>query len=440
MDMSKFFIMLSQTAEDKGLNREKIVKIIEESLKIALSKVKRRKVDLKIDYDDSRGILNLYIAKKIVDEVVDPETEVSEKEVELKNYKTDFDKEDQNRIAYVPFDFNEIGRNVIFRFKDIFIQKLREAERERIYQEYEYRIGAIVTGKLQKFDRYWDKDEGRYKWRAIIALRKVDAYLPEEEMIEEDREQYKVGSTVKAMVAEVIKSKTGRAIGLILSRTHPGFVKGLLTETIPEILEGRIEIKKVVRIPGKRAKVAVYSNDPYINPVSLCVGRKGSRINSLKNELRGEQIDIIKWDSDPLKLAANALSIPKKSSSSKKVEFIRPLMVYEKGDLMVVVFPEEYIGEAKGVDGVNVKLASMLVGKEIEIVSPAEEEKPENAVGLNELNIPEDIKNKLREEGMYVFKTIPVLAEFTKIKGISEAMARDIIDQIEKKLKEKGLA
>ena len=211
MDMSKFFIMLSQTAEDKGLNREKIVKIIEESLKIALSKVKRRKVDLKIDYDDSRGILNLYIAKKIVDEVVDPETEVSEKEVELKNYKTDFDKEDQNRIAYVPFDFNEIGRNVIFRFKDIFIQKLREAEREMIFDDFKNKEHEVISGVVQR-------REGNV---VLIDLGKTVGILHYEEMI--PSEKYNTGDRIKIYVKEVILGSRGPEI--ILSRTSDEILK-----------------------------------------------------------------------------------------------------------------------------------------------------------------------------------------------------------------------
>jgi len=214
---------------------------------------------------------------------------------------------------------------------------------------------------------------------------------------------------------------------VILSRTHPDFLRGLLEFEIPEVSEGTVEVKAVARIPGKRSKVAVRSKDPKVDPIGACIGIRGTRIQPIVKELSNEKIDVIKWDPDPIRFTALAMSPAK------------PLVIYEDDDKIYFVVEEDKVPEAKGKEAQNVILASKLVGKEIVVIPVSEMKPPKDAVTLLELDgIDDEVKEKLRDAGFYVFKEIPSLAELVAVEGIDEETAIKVLEKIEEKLEEKA--
>lgn len=298
--------------------------------------------------DDGKGNIALYLLKQVVKEIENPSIEMSL--VEAQEVDEDADVGDQVKI-HVPF--NEFGRNGIQIAKQILMQKIREFERERTFEEYKNRIGEIVSGSVQQIDRNG----------ILVNLGNAEATMPKKEQIR--RERYNQGSSMRACIMKVDKEAKGAMI--TLSRTSSEFLSKLFAQEVPEIYEGIIDIKSVSREAGGRSKIAVYSRDDRVDAVGACVGMKGSRVQAVVNELSGERIDIVPWSEDISAFVSRALSPAKISSVRADSD--------AKGVLVVV--EEDQLSLAIGKDGQNVRLASKLTGWQIDLITSRQLEQQE---------------------------------------------------------------
>ena len=290
IDNKELILALEELEKEKGMDKEYLLEAIETALVTAYKRNFDSLENVKVEMDRQTGATHLYAIKKVVEKVEDPETEIELKEAQKIN--PDYNLDDEINIEIVPRDFGRIAAQTA---KQVIIQKLREAEREIVYNEFEERKGEIVSGLIQKAD-------GNI---VVMDLGKLEGVMPKKEQI--PTETYRVNDKIKGYIVKVEKGQKG-APQVMVSRSHPDFVRKLLEFEIPEIYEGVIEIKSVSRDPGYRSKVAVYSPDPNIDPVGSCVGQKGVRIQNIINELNGEKIDVIEWNEDPsIYIAASLL-------------------------------------------------------------------------------------------------------------------------------------
>jgi N utilization substance protein A len=319
---------LRELERERGISFETLIEAIEKALASAYLKVtnadETRAARAVIDTDD--GEVTVY-AQEVE---VDPETE----EVTLLKEWED-----------TPADFGRIAAQTA---KQVILQRLREAERDLTFGEYEGRVGDIVTGIVEQQDH-------RY---TILNLGKTEALMPPNEQIPHER--YEHGARVKAYIIDVRKSARGPQI--VVSRTHPGLIKRLFELEVPEILDGIVEIKGVAREPGHRSKIAVNSTDKNVDPVGACVGAKGSRVRMVMNELRGEKIDIIKWTEDLPDFVANALSPAK----------VKEVQLQDDGETALVIVPDYQLSLAIGKEGQNARLAARLTGMRVDIKSESQ--------------------------------------------------------------------
>lgn len=291
--------------------------------------------------DHQTGATHVYAIKEVMEKANDEDTEISLKEAQKIN--PDLKEGDTVETEIVPRDFGRIAAQTA---KQVIIQKLREVEREIVYNEFNERKGEIVSGLIQKADHNI----------VVMDLGKLEGVMPLKEQI--PTEHYKVNDKIKGYVLDVEKGAKG-APQVIVSRSHPDFVRKLLEFEIPEIYEGVIEIKSVSRDPGYRSKVAVYSPDQNIDPVGSCVGQKGVRIQNVINELNGEKIDVIEWNEDPSIYIASAL-LPAK---------ILAVDIKEEEKFAQVVVPDDQLSLAIGKSGQNARLAARLTNWKIDIKS-----------------------------------------------------------------------
>ena len=297
-----------------------------------------------ISLDRTTGEYKIYEEKTVV-EVIDPESENAINEITVENAKKiskDYEAGDMLRVDVTPKDFGRVAAQAA---KQVLIQKLREAERGSIYEEFSGREGDIITGTVK-----WSESR-----TVFVDLGRVEGILPFAEQIE--GETFQPNDKIKCYVQEVRKTTKGPEI--ILSRTHPGLLKRLFEMEVPEIYSGTVEIKSVVREAGSRAKIAVYAMDPNVDPVGACVGPKGQRVQNIVNELHDEKIDIVRWDEDPAIYIANALSPAKVVSVS----------VWDEERSSYVIVPDYQLSLAIGKEGQNARLAARLTGFKIDIKS-----------------------------------------------------------------------
>ncbi len=399
--------LINIITRQRRLDREFVVKTLRDAILTTVRKKKGPDYPIEVEIDPKKGDLKIYVQKTVVKNVLDPDREISLEEAA----KIDPERAIEGTKLVVEMPLSQFGRNAVYRIQSIFLQRIREEERQHIYKDFQERVGEIITGMIQKVD----------KTGVYVGLGRAEALLPPEEQIKGER--YKQGGNIKALILRV--SEARRRPQIILSRTHPDFLRKLMESEIPEIVEGTVEIRAVARIPGKRAKVAVRSKDPRVDPVGACIGLRSTRIQPIVRELAGEKIDVVRWDPDILKFAVNAMSPAK------------VITAYEDDDKIVAVVEDEAVAEAKGKEAQNVILASKLVGREI-IVQPLSEYKgAPNAVTIIDLDLPDELKARLREHGLFTFKDVPLLADLTAVEGITEDMAIKILAEIEDKLEAK---
>ncbi len=341
--------VIDQVVREKGIDREVLIDALEQAMATAARKKLGTNRTFEAHFDEETGQINIFEYMTVVDEVEDSYTQISLQEAREK-YDPECEVGDELGI---PIDLGEMSRITAQVAKQVIIHKVREAEREIIYNEFIDRRGEIINGIVQRFER----------GDIIVNLGRTDAVLPSSEQIRS--ENYRQGDRIRALLLKVHKESRGPQ--LILSRTHPELVKKLFEIEVPEIREGLVEIKACAREPGERAKIAVCSHDPDVDPVGACVGVRGSRVRAVVQELRGERIDIVVWHEDPAIYAANALS---------PAQISRVLMDEERHTMTVIV-PEEQLSLAIGRRGQNVKLAAKLMGWKLDIITEEESRRRE---------------------------------------------------------------
>ena len=340
----EFFEALEELSIEKGINKDYLLDAIETALLTAYKKNFNAEENVKIIIDEEKAVIQVFSLREVVEEVFDPAIEISLDEARKINKRAQIG--DIVEVEITPKDFGRIAAQTA---KQVIVQKIREAEREIVFTEYSDRQGEIVSGLIQKVD----------KNVVIVDLGRLEGIMTANEQI--PTETYAVNDKIKAYVVDVKKNSKG-VPQMMISRTHPGFVKRLFELEIPEIYEGLIEIKNIVREAGSRTKIAVYSKDMNIDPVGSCVGPRGIRIQNILNELKEEKIDVVEWSEDPVQYIASALS----PASVLAVDINQEEMTSK------VVVPDSQLSLAIGKDGQNARLAAKLTGWKIDIKSESQ--------------------------------------------------------------------
>ena len=332
--------IIDQVVKDKGIDRAVLVEALEAAVLSAANKKYRNTRDLEAHFNHEIGEVEVFEFVTVVDEV-----ENSYQEIDISEAKEiDPDVENGDSLG-MKMDASSFSRIAAQTAKQVIIQKVREAEREGVFNEFKDRLGELVNGIVRRYER----------GDLIIDLGRTEALLPHREQV--PRENYRQGDRVRAYISDVRMATKGPQI--ILSRTHPGLLIELFRMEVPEVAEGIVEIKAVSREPGSRAKIAVASNDPDVDPIGACVGMRGARVQNVVSELRGEKIDIINWTPDIARFACSALS---------PAEVTRVYVDNEEESLEMIV-PDDQLSLAIGKKGQNVRLAAKLTGWKIDIMS-----------------------------------------------------------------------
>jgi N utilization substance protein A len=338
--------VIDEIGRQKGIDKARVIGAIESALQTAAKKRFGQAENIQVEIDPKTGEISVVSKKVIVDQVSNPKAEISLQEARQYDSEAEIGDEIGSLI-----EMNELGRIAAQTAKQVIFQKVREAEWEAVQKEYSTRQGDLVNGIILGMERR----------NYLVDLGKTEAVLPIQEQI--PRETYRRGDRVKAMLLEV--RRTPKDVQVILSRSHPQFVAKLFELEVPEIMEKIIEIKSVVREPGDRTKIAVVSREKAVDPVGACVGIKGSRVQAVVRELRGEKIDIITWTQDPRVFIAEALN----PATIEKVG------IDEEKKSALVVAADSQLSLAIGKNGQNVRLAARLTGWKIDIISATEYEK-----------------------------------------------------------------
>ena len=347
VDVKEIIEVMDELEKERGISKDYLVSALEEALVKAYKQnfdADENAENVKVTIDKTTGEMHIYSAREVVSELPVPELEISLEDAQKidKNYNIG----DIVNIEIEPKDF---GRIAAQKAKQVVVQKIREAEKDMIFTEFNDKKGEIVSGIIQKAD-------GKI---VVMDLGKLEGVMPLKEQI--PTETYKVNDKIRGYVLEVEKGLKGTP-QVIVSRSHPDFVRKLFEFEIPEIYEGLIEIKSVSRDPGSRSKVAVYSRDENIDPVGSCVGQKGVRIQNIINELNGEKIDVIEWNEDPAIYIAAAL-LPAQ---------VMAVDIKEDEKFAQVIVPDDQLSLAIGKSGQNARLAARLTNWKIDIKSESQ--------------------------------------------------------------------
>jgi N utilization substance protein A len=340
--------VIEQIGREKGISAEVLFEALESALLSASKKTMGIADNVRMHLDRHTGALKVFARKRVVDKVVDPKLEIGLADALALNGEAQLDDELEMELA--PQEFGRIAAQTA---KQVILQRVRDAERDAIYSEFIDKEGRIVRGTVYRIE----------KRTVIVELGKAEAVVPEREQIPGER--YNPGDRVRAYVLEV--KKTAKGPQITLSRTHPGFLARLFESEIPEIAEGIVQVKAAAREPGERAKVAVASTKRDVDAIGACVGLRGTRIQVVSRELRGEKIDIVEWSPDPAVFVARALSPAKVSS----VSLSEPELEGEPRSVLVVV-PDNQLSLAIGKKGQNARLAAKLTGLRVDIKSEGE--------------------------------------------------------------------
>ena len=381
--------------EEKDISKETLLDAIENSLLNACKNHFGKADNIKVIMDRESCDYQLYAEKEVVEDVEDTLEQIS-----LEDARKMDGKYDIGDIVHVPIESKSFGRIATQNAKNLILQKIREEERKVVYDQYFEKEKDIVTGIVQ---RYVGKN-------VSINLGKADAMLTENEQVK--GEVFKPTERIKLYIVEVKNTTKGPKI--LVSRTHPELVKRLFESEVTEVKDGIVEIKSIAREAGSRTKIAVWSNDPDVDPVGACVGMNGARVNAIVNELRGEKIDIINWSDNPAILIENALSPAKVIS----------VMADPDEKVASVIVPDYQLSLAIGKEGQNARLAARLTGYKIDIKSETQAiesgELPENYMELSEGVFEEEVEDGYEEETADVDMDLDLVEETEKPEEISE--------------------
>ncbi|KUP07145.1 transcription elongation factor NusA [Bacillus coahuilensis p1.1.43] len=331
---------LDYLEKEKGIARDILIDAIEAALVSAYKRNFNQAQNVRVDLHQENGTIRVFARKEIVDQVFDPRLEISIEDA--KQIHPGYEVGDIVELEVTPKDFGRIAAQTA---KQVVTQRVREAERGIIYSEFIDREEDIMTGIVQRLDN-------RYIY---VALGKIEALLPISEQM--PNESYKPHDRIKVFLTKVEKTTKGPQI--FVSRTHPGLLKRLFEIEVPEIFDGTVEIKSVSREAGDRSKISVHAENPEVDPVGACVGSKGTRVQAIVNELKGEKIDIVEWSEDPVEFVANALSPAK----------VLEVQVDEDNKATTVIVPDYQLSLAIGKRGQNARLAAKLTNWKIDIKS-----------------------------------------------------------------------
>jgi N utilization substance protein A len=408
--------LIEQMGKDRGIDKNIIIEALEAAMLNAARKKLGMRVDIEARYNEEAGEIEVFQFKTVEEKVVDPEMQLS-----LEEARRTLDEEAEPGDSLgIKIDTSTFGRIAVQTAKQIIIQRVKDAERDNIYEEYKDRIGELVNGFVQRF-------EGG---SIIVNLGRAEGVIPVSEQI--FRETYKRGERIRGFIFDVKKITKGPQI--FLSRTHPGFLKALFEVEVPEISEGLIEIVNVAREPGKRAKIAVRTKDKDIDPVGACVGMRGSRVQSVVQELRGEKIDIVPYAEDQAKYVCSALSPAK----------VNRVFMDEENRAMEVIVPDDQLSLAIGKNGQNVRLAVKLTGWKIDVksesIAATQEEEGHRAL-MKIPNIDEATAEHLFNQGL---KSIAAIAaadveSLLSIPGIDGQKASDWIEEAGKMINQENV-
>jgi N utilization substance protein A len=406
-------------AREKSVDRELVLEAMEQAMKTAARRTYGTKhVEASIDRES--GAISLYHVRTVVEEVEDPENELTLDEGKALNPEATLGFEFHESLPPI-----EMGRVAAQTAKQVINQKIREAERERVIEEYEPKVGQLITGIVKRVER----------GNVYVDLGRGEAVMYREDML--PRESYRQGDRVRAYLREVRNQPRGPLV--FISRADAGMVMRLFEQEVPEIQDGLVAIQAIARDPGSRSKIAVISNDASVDPVGACVGMRGARVQAVVNELHGERIDIIEWTADPAAFVVNALAPAK----------IDRVLVDEGRNTIEVAVNEENLAIAIGRRGQNVRLASQLTGWNIEIMTTGEEMKrrkeevEEARVTFRAaLDIDEDFADLLVTEGFISLDDLAYcpLDEITAIEALDEELAAELQDRARNALLNRALS
>jgi N utilization substance protein A len=357
----EFLETLRELSRERGIDEEFLFEAIEAALITAYKRNFGSAQNVRVTLSRDTGTYHVYAVKTVVEDVADEITEISL--AQARTIRPEYEVGDVIEIEVTPANFGRVAAQTA---KQVVVQRIREAERGMIYEEFQSRESDILTGLVQRVENR----------NVFIDLGKTEAVLTPAEQI--PTETYSHGDRIKAFIVEVKKTNKGPQV--VVSRTHPGLLKRLFELEVPEIQEGIVEIKSVAREPGNRSKIAVWSKDESVDPVGSCVGYRGMRVQAIVDELGSEKIDIVKWSEDPAKFIANALS------PSKVVS----VAVNEAEKVSRVVVPDYQLSLAIGKEGQNARLAAKLTGWKIDIKSESQAADEELDENMNEVEVESD--------------------------------------------------
>lgn len=339
----EFVQALNELEKEKGVSNKMLLETIEAALLSAYRKNFGSAQNVRVQVEASTGKVKVFALKKVTPQVKDPKTEILFEEAQKINPQSEI-----NETVEIEITPKTFGRIAAQTAKQVVVQRLREAERDIIYEEFAGRAQDLVTGTVQR-------QEAK---NIYLDLGRAEAILPPSEQV--PLEKYRPRERLKVYVLEVKKTTKGPQI--LVSRAHPGLVKRLFELEVPEIYDGVVEIKALAREPGLRTKIALYSRDGNVDPIGACVGQKGVRVQAVGSELRGEKIDLIRWDPNPAVFIAQALSPAK----------VIQVNLDEKNKVAQVIVPDTQLSLAIGKEGQNVRLAARLTGWKIDLKSESQ--------------------------------------------------------------------
>jgi transcription termination/antitermination protein NusA len=403
MQISDLKRVVEQVSRDKGIDHRVLIKALEEALKSAARKKYGSKMEIEVQYNEESGEIEVFQFKEVAEVVTEPALEISLEE----GRKLDPDCEIGDSLG-TKMDTTTFGRIAAQSAKQVIIQKMKDAEKDAVYSSFIDRKGEILNGIVQRIDR----------GDIIVNLGQTEGIVHVREQV--PKETYRRGDRIRAYIFDVLHESRGPQI--ILSRTHPNFLIQLFRTEVPEISEGIVNVMGAAREPGVRAKFAVASNNSDIDPVGACVGMKGSRVQNVVQELRGEKIDIIPWHVDPAKFVCNALAPAE----------ISRVIIDEANQSMEVIVPDEFLSIAIGKKGQNVRLASKLTGWHLDVKSETKYSKAmqsgyDSLVALPGVGI--SVADALYELGFYSAEEVSnaTAEDLIQIRGIGEEKARKLI-------------
>ncbi len=399
---SGFIEAFSQIVRVKRVDKNTLVETIKASLVSAARRKLGPDAEIQVHLDEAKGQLDIFRVFKVVDKVEEEATELLLEDAREIDEKAEIGGEVLEELS-----LEEFGRNAIQAAKQILTQKVREAERERIYEEYKDKVGIIISGTVRQIDR----------GNILLNLGRAEAYLPVREQIRKER--YNQGDTIRACVVEVDKEIRGPQI--IVSRASNQFLQKLFEQEVPEIFDGDVEIKRIAREPGGRSKIAVYSRSDKVDAVGSCVGMKGSRVQAVVNELHGEKIDIVNWSENLNEFVSRALSPAKVSA----------LRFNEAEGFVLAIVEDDQLSLAIGKEGQNVRLASKLTEWRITLATVKEIEKRDRLEQKLQMDISEmvgvspKLAQKLKSVGILTVQKLykTTLEELLEVDGIGQKTA-----------------